>query len=63
MPARLTARQAALRTATVAALAGLALVQVIELPWTLAQARHIGVLSAALVVACLVLAAVLAAAQ
>lgn len=63
MSERLSTRQAALRTATVAALAGLALVQVIELPWTLAQARHLGVLSGALVVACLVLAAGLAAAR
>jgi hypothetical protein len=63
MPVRLTTRQAGLRAAAVAALAGLALVQVAELPWTLAQSRPLGVLSGTLAAACLALGAALAAAR
>jgi hypothetical protein len=63
MPARLTTRQAGLRAAAVGVLAGLALVQVAELPWAVAQSRPLGVLSGALAAACLALGAALAAAR
>jgi hypothetical protein len=59
MLASISTRQVALRQAAVAALTGLALVLVIELPWTLAQGRHLGVLCGAAIAACLVLAAAL----
>ena len=60
MHATLTRRQAGLRTAAVAALCGLALVQVIELPYNLAQARQVAALSVLALAACLGLAAALA---
>ncbi|HTN23305.1 MAG TPA: hypothetical protein VL120_04925, partial [Solirubrobacteraceae bacterium] len=59
----LSARQATLRSAAVAALAGLALVQVVEFPYTVAQARHLAVLSGLLAALCVALAAALAAAR
>ncbi len=59
----LTLRQATLRSAAVAALAGLALVQVVGLPYSLAQARHLGVLSGLVAALCVVLAGALAAAR
>ena len=52
MPELLTRRQAALRTTAVAALAALALIQVIEMPYAFAQGRPIGVISALVVAAC-----------
>src|SRR3954467_5691167 len=60
-PARLPTREVTLRTAAVAALIGLALVLAVELPWAFAQARHLGVLSAAAIAACLALAGALTA--
>jgi copper transport protein len=63
METTLTRREAGLRAAAVAALCGLALVQAIELPYNLAQARQIAVLSVLLLTACVVLAVVLAAAR
>ena len=62
-PARLSTREVALRTAAVAALTGIALVLAIELPWTLAQARHLGVLSALAIATCLGLATALTVAR
>ncbi|MEA2419758.1 MAG: copper transport protein, partial [Thermoleophilaceae bacterium] len=59
----LTQRQARLRSAAVAALAGLALVQVIELPYNLAQARHVAALSGLVAIGCMALAVTLAAAR
>jgi copper transport protein len=56
----LTRREVALRSAAVAGLAGLALVQVIELPSGLAQGRHVGVLSALLIGVYVAVARVLA---
>src|SRR4051794_40776004 len=56
-------REAGLRTAAVAALCGLALVQALELPYNLAQARQIALLSLLLLGGCLALAAVLTAAR
>lgn len=59
----LTRRQADLRAAAVAALAGLALVQVVQLPYGVAQARHLGVLSGLLAAAFVALAIAVAAAR
>ena len=58
----LTRRQAALRTAALAALAGLALIQVIELPYAFAQGRQIGVTCVVVIAACAGAAALLLAA-
>ncbi len=63
MDASLSRRDAGLRTAAVAALCGLALVQAIELPANLAQARQIAILSALLLAGCLALAGVLVTAR
>jgi copper transport protein len=63
MDTRLTRRQAGLRSAAVAALCGLALLQAIELPYNLAQARQVAALSGLALVACAVLAVALTVAR
>ncbi|HEY0345951.1 MAG TPA: copper resistance protein CopC [Solirubrobacteraceae bacterium] len=60
MDPMLSRREVVLRSAAVAGLAGLALVQVIELPAGLAQGRHVAVLAGLLIGVCVVVARVLA---
>src|SRR4051812_41145885 len=58
----LSRREAALRTAATACLAGIALIQATELPSLLAQGRQLAVLSAAAMALCVALGLALAAA-
>jgi copper transport protein len=60
MPEPITRREARLRSAGVACLTGLAVAEVVELPYALAEGRHVAVLLAAVAVAAVRLAGLLA---